>query len=131
FDRAILRPLPYRDPERLVHVWETRANQEFGQMEASYPDFQDWKKRTRALDDLAGYNGTNFTLTGFGVPVRLSAVRVTTNMLSLLGVQPQLGRDFLSGEEELANSSVAVITYAFWQRRFGGHPDVIGQTLRL
>jgi len=131
FDRTVLRPLPYSEPERLVHLWEIRTNQEFGQMEASYPDFVDWKKRNHTFEDFAGYDGTNFTLTGFGAPVRISAVRVTTNMLSILGVQPQLGRDFSADEEALDKSRVAIVTYAFWQRHFGGRADAIGQTLRL
>jgi len=100
-------------------------------MEASYPNFVDWKKRNHTFEDLAGYNGTNCTLTGFGAPVRISAVRVTTNMLSILGVQPQLGRDFSAGEEALDKSRVAIVTPGFWQRQFGGRTDAIGQTLRL
>jgi putative ABC transport system permease protein len=131
FDRTVIRPLPYRDPERLVHLWETRTDQQFAQREASYPDFQDWKQRNRAYEDLAGYNGTNFTLTGLGGPTRLSAVRVTTNMLSFLGVQPLLGRDFLPAEEALDESRVAIITHGFWKRQFGASPDVIGRLLRL
>jgi putative ABC transport system permease protein len=131
FDRTVMRPLPYRGPQRLVQLWETRTDQEFAQREASYPDFQDWKQRNHSYEDLAGYNGTNFTLTGLGVPSRISAVRVTTNMLSFLGVQPQLGRDFQPHEEAIGHSQVAIVTHGFWQRQFGGSPDVIGRLLRL
>jgi len=100
-------------------------------MEASYPNFVDWKKRNHTFEDLAGYNGTNCTLTGFGAPVRISAVRVTTNMLSILGVQPQLGRDFSAGEEALDKSRVAIVTPGFWQRQFGGPLDVVGKQIRI
>ena len=131
FDRAILRPLPYANPEQLVHLWETRSNEEFAQMEASYPNFQDWIARNHSFAGLAGYNGTNFTLTGFGVPVRISAERVTTNMLSVLGVRPQLGSDFLASEETLDKSQVALVTHGFWQTQLGGRADVLGQSLRL
>jgi putative ABC transport system permease protein len=130
FDRAVLRPLPYANPEQLVHLWETRSNEEFAQMEASYPNFQDWIVRNHSFTGLAGYNGTNFTLTGFGVPVRISAERVTTNMLSVLGVRPQLGRDFLPSEETLG-SHVAIVTHGFWQTQLAGRSDVLGQSLRL
>src|SRR5262245_1570025 len=114
-DRTLLRPLPYAKPDRLVQLWETRANR--SSMRTSYPNLSDWKKRSHVLEDLAGYDGTNFTLTGFDVPVRISAFRVTTNMLSVLGVQPQLGRDFSPEEEALNNSRVAIVTQTFWQDR--------------
>ncbi len=131
FDRAILRPLPFDEAERLVHISETRPNRDFTEMEASYPNFEDWKARTHSFDDLAGFNGTNFTVTGIGVPFRISAVRVTTNYLSVLRVRPQLGRGFLEEEEAVDNSHVAIITDGFWRRLFGARPDVLGQTLRL
>jgi putative ABC transport system permease protein len=131
FNRVILQPLPFPDQGRLVHIWETRPNQEFAQMEASYPDFQDWKGANHIFEGLAGYNGTNFTLTGAGVPVRVPAVRVTSNMLSVLGVQPQLGRDFTAEEEAIDKSHVTLITSGFWHRQFAGSPDVLNQVLRL
>jgi putative ABC transport system permease protein len=131
FDRAILRPLPFGDPERLVYIGETRPTKEFGEMAASYPNFQDWKQSNHSFDDIAGFNGTNFTVTGFDLPFRISAVRVTTNFLSVLRVRPQLGRDFLKEEEPLDNSHVVIITDGFWHRLFGARPDVLGQTLQL
>src|SRR5262249_3980955 len=72
-----------------------------------------------------------FTVTGLGLPFRISAVRVTTNFLSVLRVRPQLGRDFLKEEEPLDNSRVVIITNGFWHRFFGARQDVVGQTLRL
>jgi putative ABC transport system permease protein len=131
FDRAILRPLPFGDPERLVYIGETRPNKEFGEMAASYPNFEDWKQSNHSFEEIAGFNGTNFTVTGLGVPFRISAVRVTTNFLSVLRVRPRLGRDFLKEEESLDNSRVVIITDGFWHRLLGASPDVLGQTLRL
>ncbi|MGH9792968.1 MAG: ABC transporter permease, partial [Candidatus Acidiferrales bacterium] len=63
-DAALLRSLPYREPDRLVHLWETRTNRQFGQMEASYPNFVDWQQQNTVFESIAGYNGTNFTLVG-------------------------------------------------------------------
>jgi putative ABC transport system permease protein len=131
FDRAILRPPPFGDPERLVYISETRPNKEIGEMEASHPNFEDWKQSNRSFEDIAGYNGTNFTVTGFGLPFRISAFRVTANFLSVLRVRPQLGRDFLKEEEPLDNSRVVIITNGFRHRLFGTREDVLGQTLRL
>src|SRR5262249_36940022 len=83
-----------------------------------------------SFDDIAAFNGTNFTVTGFGFPFRISAVRVTTNFLSVLGVRPQLGRDFLKEEESLDNSLVVIVTDGFWHRILAARPDVLGQSLR-
>jgi hypothetical protein len=69
FDRAILKPLPLGDPERLVHISETRPDKEFTEMEASYPNFEDWKRRNHSFEDIAGFKGTNFTVTGLGSPL--------------------------------------------------------------
>ena len=131
FDRAILRPLPFGDPERLVYIGETRSVGDFGEMAASYPNFEDWKQSNHSFENIAGFNGTNFTVTGLGVPFRISAVRVTTNFLSVLRVRPQRGRDFLKEEEPLDNSRVVIITNGFWHRLLGARRDVLGQTLRL
>jgi putative ABC transport system permease protein len=129
-DQALLKPLPYREPDRLVHLWETRTNRGT-QMEASYPNFQDWKKLNHSFEDIAGYNGTNFTLTDLGLPRRVSAVRVTTNMMSVLGVRPQIGRDFTPQEEAPGTSHVALVTHRFWQSDMGARPEALLQTLRL
>src|SRR5215467_6618918 len=131
FDRAILRPLPFGEPDRLVHISETRPENEFAEMEASYPNFQDWQQRSHSFDDLAGFNGTNFTVTEFGLPFRISAARVTSNFLSVLRIRPQLGRDFMKEEEPADSAHVVIITDGFRHRLFGARPDVLGQTLRL
>jgi putative ABC transport system permease protein len=131
FDRAILRPLPFGDSERLVYISETRPGKEFSEIPASYPNFEDWKQSNHSFDGIAGFNGTNFTVTGLGLPFRISAVRVTTNFLSVLKVRPQLGRDFLKEEEPLDESHVVIITNGFWHRILGARPDVLGQTIRL
>src|SRR5262249_18038514 len=131
FDRAILRPLPFGEPDRLVHISETRPDREFAEMEASYPNFQDWQQRSHSFNDLAGFNGTNFTVTGFGLPFRISAGRVSGNFLSVRRIRPQLGRDFMKEEEPDEAAHVAIITDGLRHRLFGVRVDVLGQTLRL
>src|SRR5262249_5734089 len=123
--------VPVRRLGALVYISETRPGKEFGQMAASYPNFEDWKQSNHSFEDIAGFNGTNFTVTGLGLPFRISAVRVTTNFLSVLKVRPQLGRDFQKEEEPLENSRVVIITDGFWHRFFGVRSDVVGETIRL
>jgi len=100
-------------------------------MDASYPNFVDWKAGNSVFEDIAGYDGTNFTLTELGMPERVSATRFTSNMFSVLGVQPLVGRDFRTEEQGADQPPVVVITHGFWQSRFGGQPDVLAKTLRL
>lgn len=129
-EAALLRPLPYREPERLVHLWETRASRQFQQMEASYPDFEDWQRDNTVFEGIAGYNGTNFTLIATGAPERVSGTRVTANFFEVLGVQPQMGRGFRP-EEDAASNPVAIVTHGFWQRQLGGNANVLGRSVNL
>jgi predicted permease len=122
---AFLRPLPYADPDRLVRIWETRTANDVSEMEASYANYVDWIEQSNAFEGLAGYDGTNFTLLGRGVPERLSGTRVTANFFSVLGVRPLLGRDFQD------HPSSALISYDFWKSYFGGDMNVVGQALNL
>src|SRR5215471_10163027 len=71
FDHAILRPFPFGDSDRLVYISETRPGKEFGEIPASHPNFLDWKQRNHTFQDIAGFNGTNFTVTGLGLPFRI------------------------------------------------------------
>ncbi len=128
-EAALVRSLPYREPDRLVHLWETRQSRQFQQMEASYPNFEDWQRDNTVFESLAGYNRTNFSLIGTGTPERVSGTRVTANFFEVLGVQPQMGRVFRP-EEDGVNASVAVVTHEFWQR-LGGDANVLGRSVNL
>ncbi|MGH9794116.1 MAG: ABC transporter permease [Candidatus Acidiferrales bacterium] len=137
-DAALLRSLPYREPDRLVHLWETRTNRQFGQMEASYPNFADWRQQNTVFESIAGYNRTNFTLVGQGTPERISATRVTANFFAVLGVEPQLGRAFRPEEESGAGPDgigaggpAAIVTHGFWQRRLGASREALGAQMNL
>jgi predicted permease len=127
---ALLRGLPYRAPERLVHLFETTPQKAYGQREFSYPDYQDYQ-RSRAFEGLAAYTGGGGILTGRGEPQRVFAPAASANFFSVLGVEPLLGRTFRAGEDSPGAERVTVLTYGMWRRTFGGDPSVIGQALTI
>jgi len=134
---ALLRPLPYEHPDRLITVGEVRTEEELSQAlspqswNASYPDYLDWRKRSKAFESLAGFTGDGFTLRGAAEPETVTAVQATTNFFSTLGVKPFLGRDFRAGEDVAAGPFAAILTHSYWRSRFGGDPRVIGRSVQL
>lgn len=131
-DAALLRSLPYREPERLVHLWESKQNRDFDRREASFPDFLDWRAQsTEVFEGVAGYNNRSFTLTGEGGPERVMGAAVTDNFFDVLGVRPAAGRAFLPGEDKPEAAPTVVLGHGLWQRRFGGDPKVVGTQITL
>ena len=129
-DAALLRGLPYKSPERLYHLWERRPTQEFSQREFSYPDYQDYQQN-RVFDGLAAYTGGGGIMTGRGEPTLVFSPAASANFFSVLGVEPILGRTFLPHEDKPGSQRVAVLTYGMWQRRFGGDPAILNQSLTI
>src|SRR5687768_5285488 len=127
---VLLRPFPYHEPERIVRLYETNPTTDmFG---ISEPDYLDWRERVRGLSQLAAFTGENVSLLGDGDPEELSAMAATPSLFPLLGVRPLMGRVF--GEEEAkpgAPARVVLLSYAFWQARFGGDPGVLGRAMNL
>nr|MDQ3014106.1 ABC transporter permease [Acidobacteriota bacterium] len=128
---ALLRPLPYAQPEQLVHLFETTPRADYGQREASYPDLLDWRQN-QVFDGMAAYRGGGGMM--LNLPEgseRLDAGIVTANFFSVLGVAPQLGRAFQDDDEKSGAARVVIVSHNFWQRRFGGDAKVVGQSLVL
>jgi predicted permease len=128
---ALLRPLPFREPERLVVFWGTAP--EKGLPIVNYPDalYSHYSSRSRAVDPLAMYGRAGFTLTGAGDAERLNGGNVTADFLRVLGVSPMLGRGFLPEEETRGKNVVALLGWGLWQRRFGGDPGIVGRSIDL
>ena len=129
-EAVLLRGLPYRDSERLVHLWETQRNDVTDRSEASYPDYIDWLSATDVFSGLAGYNGTNVTVADANASTRERGLRVTPNFFTVLGVQPQRGRAFLDGEDHPDGSPIVVISHEYWQRQFGGD-SAVGRPMNI
>jgi putative ABC transport system permease protein len=128
---ALIRPLPYPAADRLVQVWETNPQAERWGDWASYPDFDDWSRETRAFDGLALYRSARLRLTHGEYPDMLTAVRVSPSLFPVLRVDPILGRPFLAEEGRPGQTDVAVLSYGLWQRQFGSDAAIIGQSIPL
>jgi predicted permease len=124
-----LRPLPFKDPQRLVHMYSNARARKLLELAISAPRFMHYKDGQTIFDGFSGENVTAFTLTGLGDVVHLFGGRVTSNYFDVLGVRPIRGRNFLPEEEEGAD--VAMVTENFWQKRMGGDPNVIGRSIIL
>ena len=128
---VLLRPLPYKDPERLVMVWEDATKQGYPRDTPAAANFVDWRDQSQNFEGMAAIADESFNLTGSGDPERLEGRRVSATMFPLLGVEPQIGRVFTAAEDQPGAQRVVVLSYPLWQRRFGGDPGIIGQSLTL
>src|ERR1044071_5209290 len=128
-DAAIIKGLPYQEPDRLYHMWERTSQKDFDQREFSYPDYQDYLQNK--VVDIAAYTGGGTILNGNGTSERVFAPLVTANFFSVLGVQPIKGRTFQAGEDKQGGPQLAVITYPFWHSHFGGNENIVGQQMNL
>ncbi len=124
-----LRPLPFKDPARLVHMYSNARERNLLELAISAPRFQHYRDGQTIFDGFAGENVSAFTLTGLGDAVHLFGGRVTSNYFDVLGMRPVRGRNFLPEEEEGADA--AMVTENFWQKRMGGDPNVIGRSITL
>jgi putative ABC transport system permease protein len=127
---ALLRGLPYHEPERLVQVWELTPQKDFPRREASHPDFLDWRNN-QSIELAAFTGGGSLSLMGHGQPERLQAPGVTTNFFDVLGVHALHGRTFQEGEDVANSERVVVLSYGVWQRLFGGDVNVVNQSINL
>jgi len=131
---ALLRQLPYYQPEKLFKLAETRQQHpgaDASNAAASYPDFLDWKRTAKSFQALAAASGDGFTLSGNGDPMVTNAAQVTPNFFATLGVKPALGRDFIDADQQYDSPRVAMLTYALWRSGFAGDREIIGRTIRL
>jgi putative ABC transport system permease protein len=128
---VLLRELPYSEPHELVMVWESRPREGVYDNVVSPADFLDWRTRQQVFEDIAAQWPTSLNLTGSGEPERVGAGNVSASFFRVLGVVPARGRDFSSEEEKTGRNQVVVLNHGFWQRRFGGNPNIVGTQITL
>ena len=140
---VLFRPLPFKDPGQLAFVWTRLPSTNIARSLVSGPDFKDYQAQATRFDGFAGAVAVSGTLTGNGPPERVTNAYVTWNFLSLVGVQPVLGRNHISEDafpidpKEFGNPDPklppgkVVLSYGLWQRRFGGDTGVLGKTILM
>jgi predicted permease len=127
----LLNPLPYRNAKRLAIIWTHSPGANVALDWPSPGQFSAIKSENSVFEQLALAHGSNVILTGDGEPERLGAVRASSAVFSLLGAQAMLGRVFLPEEDTPDKTLTVILSYPLWQRRFGGDPKALGQTLKI
>ena len=127
----LLRPLPFREPDRIVRLIQASPKLGLATWGVSQADFAAYREQNRSFESVALYTNSAINLTGAGEPERLPTSNVTADFFKVFGVNPLLGRTFAEGEDVAGKNTVCVISHAFWQRRFGGDPNIVGRMLNL
>jgi putative ABC transport system permease protein len=129
---VLLRPLPFRDPERLVQVWATPPESPHFMETPPLSDYVDWRARNSFFEDMAALLiKEEVNLTGYGSPEWLEGQRGTASFFSMLGVPPLIGRPILESDEILGAPRVVLLGYSMWQRRFQGDTNLLGKTMSI
>jgi putative ABC transport system permease protein len=131
-DAVLLRPLPFREPDRLVSVWETRLDRGWTQSSFTHAGFWDVHDMARTFDGIAALGYGTINLTGNDHPDRLSVGRISANFFQVLGVTPVAGRLFAPGEDVAGGDSrVTLLSHSLWTSRFGRDSTIVGRKLML
>ena len=131
---VVLHPLPFRDAERLVAIWEKNPALEgfiAERLPTALKNYNEWKKESRSFEAMGAFHDASLNLTGFDKPEEVAAAFATPDFFAVLGIQPQLGRAFTSEEASSGNNRVAILGAAFHQKKFGRSRDALGRTLTL
>lgn len=127
----LLRPLPYKAPDRLVMIEGNFLRLDMENLGASPPEFNDYREQTHSFELMAAFNNVNFNLTGGDQPEQIVGARVSAQLFPLLGSKPMPGRSFVSEEERPGRDNVVILSHGLWKRRFNADPNIIGKTLTL
>jgi predicted permease len=125
----LLRPLPYQNPDQLVILSEKTA--QFNEMSVAYQNYEDWRAQNHSFREMAAFRGESFNLSGSGTAEHVRARQASAGLLTMLGVRPLLGRDFLAEEDRPGAAPVVILGYGLWQTKFGGDPQIVGKSILL
>ena len=130
-DHVLVRPLPFRQPDRLVKLYQDQSFRGYPRMELSPPNFLDWQQASTAFTGMGAYTTWSSNLLGAGEPLRADGARVTGTLFAVLGVSPALGRTLTTADDRLEAPATLVISHSLWTTRFGADPDVLGRAVLL
>ncbi|HVS81353.1 MAG TPA: ABC transporter permease [Pyrinomonadaceae bacterium] len=128
---VLLRPLPYSQPDQLLQVNDSLASAGFPQAGLTQMEFVRLRTESKSFAHVGAFQSGTLTLTGAGEPERVRVTRVSDNLFTLLGINPELGRAFIPGEDEQSRSNVVMLSHDFWQSHFAANPNVLNQAVTL
>ena len=128
---VLLKPLPFEEPEELVGLWHSAPGLGFETLNQAPAFHFTYRDEKRAFEDIGMWAHNQVTITGVAEPERVQAMRVTDGTFSLLRVRPAVGRIFSAEDDTPGSAETAIISHAYWQRRFGGDAGVVGRTLDI
>jgi predicted permease len=128
---ALLKPLPYREPDRLVMVWENTPGQAHSESIVAAPNYLDWEKQNDVFERMAIFEFLQYNISGQGDPEVVSGLRVSSGLFDVLGVQPMMGRTFTKEEEDQGKDHVVVLSYGLWRSRYASDSVILGKTIRV
>jgi len=126
---VLLKPMPYPHSEELVGVWHTAPGLNIPELNMSPSNYFIYREQGRAFQDIGMYQSDSDSVTGVGEPEQVPSLRVTEATLPLLGVHPIYGRHFSHEDDSPGHPETVLLTYGYWQRKFGGNASAVGQTL--
>jgi putative ABC transport system permease protein len=132
---VLLRPLPFKDPARLLRLYEHSSDDKFPYNNNAAGVFAEWKKQSRSFSDLAilSSGDEQYNLSGAGgqLPEKVGAVECSWNLFPTLGVEPILGRNFTADDDRPSTTPSVILSWGLWKRHFGGDPSILSQTIHL
>ncbi len=138
FDALVLRPLPFANAARLVIIWDQLPKLGIERLAPTVANYFDYREQSHAFEDIAAFqfselnfNEVNHAGSSAAAPERIQALAVSSNIFSVLGVRPSIGRPFNTGDEQPGRDNVVLLSDDLWQRRFGGDARVVGSSVRL
>jgi predicted permease len=128
-ESVLLKPLPYPKPDELVGVWHTAAGLNIDNLNMSPSDYFIYREQGQTFQDIGLYQGDSVSITGTAEPEQVEALDVTDATLPLLGIPPMLGRTFTKQDDLPGAPDTVILSYGYWQRKFGSDPGVVGKTI--
>lgn len=130
-DHVILRPLPFRQPDRLIKIYTDETAKGYVRVPPSPANYRDWKRMNRSFESIAAWKELSVNLSGVDEPLRVVGSGVNYELFPILGVAPALGRTFSAEEDRDGAAGTVVLSHSFWMRQFGGDRNVIGRQIAL